>query len=88
MTNLTTNRIALDALHRAALLADDAFGAALRRAYGSRAGDMRYRTSDQSVAVQALGAAYVKAIDAWRDAYRLSLSGQITESRARELTAR
>jgi hypothetical protein len=38
--------------------------------------------------VQALGAAYVKAIDAWRDAYRLSLSGQITESRARELTAR
>jgi hypothetical protein len=77
---LTERRAHLDALYYAAETADRAFGDALRRAYGSKAPDMRYQTSRQSAAVQAFGAAYVEAIDAWRAAYRLTVAGRIYDA--------
>jgi hypothetical protein len=79
---LTERRTHLDHLYAIALAADRAFGDALRRAYGSKAPDMRYRSTTQSPAVRAYGDAYVQAIDAWRAAYRTSLHGQNAETRA------
>ena len=54
------------ALHEAAERADDRFQAALEKEYGSRAGDMRYRTAKQTPHIRSLGKAYQEAIEKWR----------------------
>jgi len=56
----------LAAAYTKMLRADAAFSNALTAAYGGRAGDMRYRTKEQSPEIAELGRAYVAAADAWR----------------------
>jgi hypothetical protein len=55
-----------DALYRAAVKADDRFQAALTKKYGSRAGDMRYRTRDLPPDIRKLGSEYQAAMEKWR----------------------
>lgn len=52
----------LAGLYQRTLAADAEFSAALRKAYGSNAGDMRYRTQKQTPAVQAAGKRYEDAM--------------------------
>ena len=52
-------------LYRAAEAADAAFQKALVRTYGKRAGDVRYRTSQQSSVVRELGRQYQTAMEAY-----------------------
>lgn len=39
---MESRTLSIESLYRAAIAADEAFGKALRRVYGRRAGDMRY----------------------------------------------
>lgn len=62
-------------LRQAAVAADDAWTAALRARYGSRAGEARYdRRGHASPELAALRKAYHDATEAWRRAYTVSLT--------------
>jgi hypothetical protein len=54
-------------IYTAALDADAHFQRALVKEYGSRAGDMRYLTREQTPAIQELGQAKVEADTTWLD---------------------
>lgn len=62
----------LESVYRAALAADSAFGAALRKRFGARAGDARYDATRRgwTKAVVAAHDAWIAADDAWLAAYR------------------
>ncbi len=61
-----------DVAHDAVMRAESLFETALRKRYGSRAGDMRYRTNELHTDVRDLALAYQAAMEAWRATWRLA----------------
>jgi hypothetical protein len=80
---LTARRAEGDRLYRASMHADALFSAALVAAYGHRAGDMRYRSTEHSPEIRTLGDAAFAAVEAWRAHWRTTTAGTVTASLAR-----
>lgn len=65
MTSMQTGSPRIETMYEAAIAADKAFAAALEKAYGSKAGDYRYRRCHADPTVQAAMVAWVEANDVW-----------------------
>lgn len=74
-------------LYQKAVEADDRFQAALERAYGGRAGDVRYQPGKQTAAIRALANTYKRAAEAWRKALKRENPGAF-ERCVKEVAAR
>ncbi len=59
-------KVSADKAHSAVMAADEAYQTALEKAYGKRAGDIRYQPSKQTADIKALGDAYKVSLEAWR----------------------